>query len=132
MLLRSIHAFFAHHIHATRLFHAPTFYASLDLHPSDSQFPCKAILHAICAVGSMYTSSLSPQVAITESYPCMVHPSSHEVLNLTHCSGDPVTGVKRKGKKRITSFGSEQAKFAKEAIEEALDLGEKLFENTQG
>lgn len=43
-----------------------------------------------------------------------------------------MTGEKRKGKQRITSFGEMQAKYAKEAIEESLDLGENLLQCSQG
>ena len=45
---------------------------------------------------------------------------------------DIMTGEKRQGKQRITSFGEQQAKLAKTAIEEGLDMGENLFECTQG
>ena len=43
-----------------------------------------------------------------------------------------MTGERRKGMRRIPSFGDQQAKLAKQAIEEGLDLGENLFECTQG
>ena len=66
-----IQAFFAHHLHATRLFHQPTFMASLDLHPTDPKFPCEAVLHAMCAVGSLYTGGLFPSTEISDSYPCL-------------------------------------------------------------
>ena len=49
-----------------------------------------------------------------------------------HATVDIMTGERRKGKQRITSFGEQQAKYAKQAIEEGLDLGENLFECTQG
>lgn len=57
-MLSSVESFFACHMHATRLFHAPTFLASLDLLPTDPRFPHVAILHAMCAVGSLYTGNV--------------------------------------------------------------------------
>ncbi|KAI0340132.1 hypothetical protein BDW22DRAFT_441359 [Trametopsis cervina] len=53
-----VEAFFAYHIHASRLFHAPTFMASLDLLPTDPRFPHVSVLHAMCAVGSLYTAAV--------------------------------------------------------------------------
>ncbi|KAJ3541142.1 hypothetical protein NM688_g6125 [Phlebia brevispora] len=109
-----IHAFFTHHIHASRLFHQPTFLAALDLHPSDPKFPCRAVIHAMCAVGSLYSGGLLPASNISDSYPY-----------------DAMTGERRKGKQRISSFGDQQAKHAKLCIEESLDRGENLFECCQ-
>ncbi len=45
---------------------------------------------------------------------------------------DVMTGERRPGKQRITSFGELQAKFSKACIEDGLDRGENLFECTQG
>lgn len=43
-------------MHASRMFHIPTFMASLELLPTDSRFPNPALLHMMCAVGSAYTA----------------------------------------------------------------------------
>ncbi|KAI0691177.1 hypothetical protein BC835DRAFT_1432535, partial [Cytidiella melzeri] len=53
-----VESFFSFHMHATRLFHVPTFMASLDLLPTDPRFPHVSVLHAMCAVGSLYTGAL--------------------------------------------------------------------------
>lgn len=58
LTLCRVEAFFAYHMHATRLFHAATFMASLDLLPTDSRFPHPSVLHAMCAVGSLYTAAV--------------------------------------------------------------------------
>ncbi|KAI0734514.1 hypothetical protein C8Q72DRAFT_873050 [Fomitopsis betulina] len=42
---------------STRMFDRPTFLSSLHLNPRDPNFPHSAILHAICASASRYTSS---------------------------------------------------------------------------
>ncbi|KIP05989.1 hypothetical protein PHLGIDRAFT_107482 [Phlebiopsis gigantea 11061_1 CR5-6] len=109
-----IQAFFSHCIHATRLFHAPSFYASLNLLPSDSAFPSRAILHMMCAIGSMYTSSF-PSGYIIDSYPV-----------------DPATRTRTGGTKRPQSFAGQHANYAKEAIEDHLECSERLFECLQG
>ncbi|EKM55919.1 uncharacterized protein PHACADRAFT_256855 [Phanerochaete carnosa HHB-10118-sp] len=44
-------------MHANRMFHVPTFMASLELLPTDPRFPSPAILHAMCAVGCLYTAT---------------------------------------------------------------------------
>lgn len=45
-------------MHASRMFHVPTFLASLDLLPTDPRFPAPVLLHAMCAVGSLYTATV--------------------------------------------------------------------------
>ena len=66
----SVQAFFAFHMHAGRLFHGPTFLASLDLHPSDPRFPFSTVLHAMCAVGSLYTADIpQPPIQPRSHYP---------------------------------------------------------------
>ncbi|KAI1793858.1 hypothetical protein LXA43DRAFT_998678 [Ganoderma leucocontextum] len=60
-----VDAFFTFTPLAGRMFHAPTFLASLALPPTHPKFPLPAILHAMCALGSMYTASVprSPSTA---------------------------------------------------------------------
>nr|VWO94325.1 Fungal_trans domain-containing protein [Ganoderma boninense] len=53
-----VEAFFTFTPLAGRMFHAPTFQASLSLPPTHPKFPLPAILHAMCALGSMYTASV--------------------------------------------------------------------------
>lgn len=45
---------------------------------------------------------------------------------------DVTTGERHAGRPRAASFSEQQAKYAKTAIEESLDSGDKLFECTQG
>jgi len=58
-LYRSVDVFFVFHPHAHRLFHGPTFMHSLSLSPSHPKFPAEPVLHAICAVGSLYTAAVT-------------------------------------------------------------------------
>ncbi|EKM55966.1 uncharacterized protein PHACADRAFT_256950 [Phanerochaete carnosa HHB-10118-sp] len=108
-----VEAFFTHWIHATRMFHAPQFFTSLNLHPSDPGFPRPALLHAMCAIGSMFTSHF-PSGHIIESY-----------------GYDPVLKRKRHSPPKMSSFSAQQARFAKEAYEEDMDSATNLFENSQ-
>ena len=66
-----VRAFFTFHIHANRLFHTPTFLTSLDFHPTDPRFPHVGLLHALCAVGSLYTAEIDPPpVHTAPAFPC--------------------------------------------------------------
>ncbi|TBU45207.1 hypothetical protein BD309DRAFT_860573 [Dichomitus squalens] len=55
-----VEAFFTNTPLADRMFHSRTFLASLELPSTHSKFPLPAILHAMCALGSMYTASAAP------------------------------------------------------------------------
>ncbi|KIJ21656.1 hypothetical protein PAXINDRAFT_165090 [Paxillus involutus ATCC 200175] len=55
LLRHIVEAFFAFHPHATRLFNISNFMISLSLPPDHPDFPSPPVLHAVCAVGSMYT-----------------------------------------------------------------------------
>ncbi|KAI0337608.1 hypothetical protein BDW22DRAFT_1363864 [Trametopsis cervina] len=101
-------AFFLFHTHAHRLFHAPTFIASLDLHPSDPGFPPVAVLHALCAVGSMFTAEISPTPVHTDSvFPYTIF-----------------QGRWRRIAQRPDSFAEQQAKLASQAVDLYLDTGD--------
>jgi hypothetical protein len=74
-----VEMFFAFHPHATRLFHAPSFMASLSLSPTHPKFPIPPVLHAICAVSTLYTAAVSSpplpnysEVAPSELFYCIL------------------------------------------------------------
>ena len=56
---RRVDVFFTFHPHANKLFHPPTFLHSLTLHPNHSKFPSLPVLHAISAIGSLYTAAVT-------------------------------------------------------------------------
>ncbi|KAI0830615.1 hypothetical protein BC628DRAFT_1312690 [Trametes gibbosa] len=58
-----VEAFFTFTPSASRMFHAPTFLASLSLPPTHPKFPLPATLHGMCALGSLYTAAVSPTPA---------------------------------------------------------------------
>src|SRR5258705_10391625 len=65
-----VDVFFKFHPHAHRLFHRPTFLTCLSLPPSHSKFPSSAVLHAISAIGSLYTAAVtSPPRPTFEEFP---------------------------------------------------------------
>ncbi|KAI0776376.1 hypothetical protein BC629DRAFT_1525870 [Irpex lacteus] len=113
-----VHAFFAFHLHAGRLFHGPTFLASLDLPPTDPRFPFHGVLHAMCAIGSVYTADI-PQPS---SRPRMSFKTGG--LGLFFAFEELFPGS---GGNMINS----QATLARIANEFAIDRGERLIECLQ-
>ncbi|KZT30482.1 hypothetical protein NEOLEDRAFT_1053482 [Neolentinus lepideus HHB14362 ss-1] len=109
-----VDAFFAFHPHSNRLFHAPTFMSWLSLPPTHAKFPNTAILHAICALGSLYTAAVSspPRPNLAEEPP-------DELF------------TKRYRSRRSETFADIQANYAKELLDEQLSIGENLFEVLQ-
>ncbi|KAJ3015462.1 hypothetical protein NUW54_g1039 [Trametes sanguinea] len=103
-----VEAFFTFTPSATRMFHVPTFLASLTLPPTHPKFPLPAILHAMCALGSMYTASVDS----TPSLPSL--PSYYP-------DGGPAL------LKETRSFGDQQIRAAKEAMEIAMRTTADLF-----
>ncbi|THH33509.1 hypothetical protein EUX98_g641 [Antrodiella citrinella] len=113
-----VEAFFAFWLHADRLFHAPTFMASLDLPPTHPKFPPAAVLHAICAIGSLYVADIAP----------VPHPPNDYAPSLL----DEIFASRlRKIQRRPDSFAEQQAKYAKQAMEVGLDLGQNTFQCVQ-
>lgn len=55
LLRHLIQTFFGSHPHASRLLHRPTFMASLDHPPNHPNFPSLSLLHAICALASIWS-----------------------------------------------------------------------------
>ncbi|KAI0660380.1 hypothetical protein C8Q70DRAFT_1052957 [Cubamyces menziesii] len=107
-LCHLVEAFFTFTPCASRMFHMSTFMTSLSLPPSHPKFPLPAILHAMCALGSMYTASVSP----TPSPPLPSYcPGGGNALNSSDSD----------------SFGEQQIRFAKDAIEVALRTTSDLF-----
>lgn len=128
-----VEAFFSFHPHAGRLFHVPTFMASIDLPPTHPNFPSPAIIHAICAVGSLYTVAVSPTpppeksmgVGLSEDANLGGGSSDHNPL------ADEIFGNWYKRKNDMDSFAERHVKLAKQTAEEQLWAGKKLLEDVQ-
>ena len=117
LLHHLVDAFFMFHPHAKRVIHYPSFMAALVLSPSHPKFPSASVLHAICAVGSLYTSAVtSPPV------PNFVSESPDEIF----------TQRQRLREGRPDSFAEQQAKYARDAADHEESIGERLFEMLQG
>ncbi|KDQ63649.1 hypothetical protein JAAARDRAFT_148211 [Jaapia argillacea MUCL 33604] len=111
-----VEAFFAYHPHATRLFHAPTFLPSLALPSDHVKFPNPAIIHAICALASLYSAAVSSP-----------HPN-----NMPEDLSDDIFSERHKRKQgRMDTFAELQAKNARQVIDEQFSMGENLFEIMQ-
>ncbi|KAL5535512.1 hypothetical protein ACEPAF_3606 [Sanghuangporus sanghuang] len=116
LLQHLVEVFLAFQPHAGRLFHGPTFLASLSLPATHANFPHIAILHAISAVGSLYTPAIPPA----------------PLPNFAETPADDLFQSAYKRRKALPdSFGEVHAKFAMAAIEESTSLGERLFECQQ-
>ncbi|KAL5495275.1 hypothetical protein ACEPAI_738 [Sanghuangporus weigelae] len=116
LLQHLVEVFLAFQPHAGRLFHGPTFLASLSLPATHANFPHIAILHAISAVGSLYTPAVPPA----------------PLPNFAETPADDLFQSAYKRRKALPdSFGEVHAKFAMAAVEESTSLGERLFECQQ-
>ena len=71
-------------MHAHRMFHSTSFLASLELLPTDPRFPNPAVLHAMCAVGSLYTATPTQLLSEPLDTPCR---PSHNLgdMRSAHC-----------------------------------------------
>ncbi|KAF8527964.1 fungal-specific transcription factor domain-containing protein, partial [Hysterangium stoloniferum] len=116
LLEHLVDVFFASLPHASRIFHKETFIRSLSLQPTAPGFPETCILHAICAVASLFTSAVAPQ-----PLPNLDERPAEEIFQEKY----------RRAENRDDSFGEMQAKYAKEAQSEAMMLGEGLFSGLQ-
>ncbi|PFH54567.1 hypothetical protein AMATHDRAFT_78225 [Amanita thiersii Skay4041] len=113
LLLHLVDVFFKFHHHAHRLFHRTTFLTTLSLPPNHPKFPSSTVLHAICAIGSMYTAAVtSPPRPTFEEFP------PDEIF----------LERQRLKEQRPDSFAEQQAKIARELAERLNTLGKDLFQ----
>ncbi|KAI0307712.1 hypothetical protein B0F90DRAFT_1676459 [Multifurca ochricompacta] len=128
-----VEAFFGFHPHAGRLFHVSTFVSALNLPPTHPNFPSRALLHAICAVGSLYTMAVFPtpppdkSMAAGRSEGAGIRGESFNHSPLP----DEIFGNRYKQKDHIDSFAEKHAKLARQTAEEQLWAGKKLIECVQ-
>ncbi|KAJ3879074.1 hypothetical protein F5051DRAFT_404027 [Lentinula edodes] len=116
LLRHLVDVFFTFHPHASQLFHTSTFMTSLSLPPDHPKFPAVPVLHAICAVGSLYTS------AVTSAPP----------VNFDKVPADEIfTERYRIKENRPDSFAEQQATLAKEALQRMEIMGLELIQVLQ-
>jgi hypothetical protein len=108
--------------------------ASIDLPPTHPNFPSPAIIHAICAVGSLYTVAVPPTPPPEKS----MGPGMPEDAHLGGGSSDhsplveEIFGNWYSRKDDIDSFAERHVKLAKQTAEEQLWAGKRLLEDVQG
>ncbi|KAF7794076.1 hypothetical protein EIP86_005206 [Pleurotus ostreatoroseus] len=116
-------------MHAGRMFHGPTFLASLDLNPQDPRFPFSAILHAMCAVGSLYTADIpQPPIQRRIQLPLAAPGTGNGQFFIID---ELFPGRWRQWDQRPDSFAEQQVRFANLVGDAALDRGEHLLECLQ-
>lgn len=116
LLRHLVDVFFMYHPHARRLFHTRNFTNSLALSPDHPKFPSLPVLHAICAIGSLYTAAVTspPLPDFQESPP------------------DEIFLMRQRIKEqRVDSFAEQQAKYARETADHFNSLGQDLFQVLQ-
>ena len=133
--------------HVSLMFHPPTFMASLSFPPSHPRFPPPAVLHILCAVGSMYTAAVDKIPHPSSDFsPCefwfsfstfgvgretRVYIEIGCALTCLHL-GEIFTEKYRLMENRPESFPELQAKYASQCIDTMRALGINLFQCTQG
>ncbi|KAF9452679.1 hypothetical protein P691DRAFT_179047 [Macrolepiota fuliginosa MF-IS2] len=116
LLRHLVDVFFTFHPHANRLFHAASFMNSLSYGPNHPKFPCTAVLHAICAIGSLYTAAVT----------------SPPLPDFDKIAPDEIFLERYRVKEQRTdSFAEQQARLARETGERLNALGEELFQVLQ-
>ncbi|KAK7058877.1 hypothetical protein VNI00_001501 [Paramarasmius palmivorus] len=112
LLNHLVELFFTFHPHANQLFHAPTFMASLVLPPEHPKFPATPILHAICALASLYTRVVSSAPPLDYS-----RVPTNEMFTQKYGSND--------------TFADRQAQLSRETAQEQENLGVNLLQIIQ-
>ncbi|KAI5124715.1 hypothetical protein M0805_004321 [Coniferiporia weirii] len=93
---RIIEVFFTFDPCGSRILHRPSFLASLDLSPKDSRFPHSAILHAICASASRWTSTdyfVSPDGIRRDTFADYHAGKTRQYIDRTMASGSDIFHV---------------------------------------
>jgi hypothetical protein len=113
LLTHLIDVFFTSHPNALHIIHRPTFMYRLAFSPTSREFPHVSILHAICAVGSLYSLRFPP-------------PPRPEFVRV-RTQGPHGKPIRTKGQ----SFGEMQAELSNRAREQASIAYERLLELAQ-
>jgi hypothetical protein len=116
LLRHLVDVFFVFHPHANRLFHSATFMTALSLPPTHPKFPAAPVLHALCAMGSLYTAAVT----------------SPPLPNFDQVEPDEIFQTKvRLRENRPDSFAEQQAKLAQQTADHLESIGENMFQVLQ-
>ncbi|WVW83215.1 hypothetical protein I302_105233 [Kwoniella bestiolae CBS 10118] len=117
-----IEAFFDLVPNLPRVLHRARFLSRMALPPTHSNFPHPALIHAVCAAAAAWCSP--------EIYEKSTRGKGRDFFDTTGAGmyGNDVLGSQGKGSKANLTFGLRQASFAKEAVQEGLNTGNRLFD----
>lgn len=91
--------------------------STLSLPPTHPKFPAAPVLHAICAMGSLYTAAVT----------------SPPLPNFDQVDADEIFQAKiRLRENRPDSFAEQQAKLAQQTADHLESVGECMFQVLQG
>ena len=104
----------------------------LSLPPSHPKFPSTPVLHAICAIGSLYTAAVTPPPLpdFTEYAPGTNH-SPHISDVIPNHFPDEIFRQRTK-EQYMDSFAEQQARCARETADRQNSLDDNLFQVLQG
>ena len=128
MLNHLVETFFLCHPHANRLLHRPTFMASLRLQPNHADFPALSLLHAICALASLWSPAVEQ-----EEMPDLLHRPAEEIFQeaerkkVREQRAQLGLGPGARG----DWFGEMHAKFSREEEDKNATEGTKVFQGLQ-
>jgi hypothetical protein len=126
-----VETFFACHPHANRLLHRSTFMASLRLPPNHQDFPSLSLLHAICALASLWSPAVEQ-----ESMPDLQNRPAEEIFQeaerrkLREQRAQLGLGASS-GNSRGDWFGEVHAKWSREEEEKNATEGTAVFQGLQ-
>lgn len=102
---------------------------SLSLPPTHRKFPALPVLHAVCAIGSLYTAAVPPPPPLDFSE---ISPGLYDrvVMNFCYLSASEEIFVERQRlrEQRPDTFAERHVKLARESTQRLISLGENLFQ----
>lgn len=112
--LPSIESFFDLVPNLPRTLHRARLLARMALPPTHSNFPHPSLIHAICAAAA----ARCPEEVYSKSTRDKQWAKLGFSVNVSTCNSESIK----------TGFGLRQAMFAKEAVQEGLNTGDRLFD----
>lgn len=108
--------------------------ATLTLPPTHPRFPTAPVLHAICAVGSLYTGMVTspPLPNLAEVQPGLSFVPSTQVRSDVALQDEIFSERYRSREERPDSFAEQQIKLAKDGAKKLELLGQDLLQSLQG
>lgn len=126
MLTHLVETFFLCHPHANRLLHRPTFMASLRLPPTHADFPALSLLHAICALSSLWSPAVEQ-----EDMPDLAHRPADEIFQEAERKKVREERAQLGLGARGDWFGEIHARFSREEEDKNATEGTKVFQGLQ-